>query len=154
MSLYKLHTINTLSDPLIELIRDDPVRPEIPCEFRVSQDCEVFVLLDELYAKPQAVVCAAYKDSVPKDLLELAVTNSSQPTVAVFYTIWSYAPGAGRRLIREACANIKAHRKNIAQYVTLSPPTDMAREFHTRNGALVLSVNSDTVNYQYTLNND
>jgi hypothetical protein len=147
-----LHTITTLSDPLLELIRDDPVRPEIPREFRVSEHCEVYVLLDDQYAKPQAVVCAAYKDSVPHDLLELAVSNSSDPTVAVFYTIWSYAPGAGRRLIRAACAKIKAHRKNIKQYVTLSPPTDMARTFHIRNGADILSVNSDTVNYIYTIN--
>jgi len=147
-----LHIITTLSDPLLELIRDDPVRPEIPREFRVSESCAVFVLLDEQYLKPQAVVCAAYKDSVPKDVLELAVPNEGTPTVAVFYTIWSYAPGAGRRLIREACANIRATRKNITQYVTLSPPTDMARSFHTRNGADVLSVNSNTVNYIYTFN--
>ena len=147
-----LHIITTLSDPLLELIRDGPVRPEIPREFRVSESCAVFVLLDEQYLKPQAVVCAAYKDSVPKDVLELAVPNEGTPTVAVFYTIWSYAPGAGRRLIRAACAKIKTHRKNITQYVTLSPPTDMARSFHIRNGADVLSVNSDTVNYIYTFN--
>jgi len=147
-----LHTITTLSDPLLELIRDDPVRPEIPKEFRVSEGCEVFVLLDEQYAKPQAVVCAAYKDSVPKDVLSLWVPNQGVPTVAVFYTIWSYAPGAGRRLIQAACGRIKTYRDNITQYVTLSPPTDMARSFHIRNGADVLSVNSDTVNYQYTFN--
>jgi hypothetical protein len=147
-----LHIINTLSDPLLELIRDDPVRPEIPREFRVSESCEIFVLLDELYLKPQAVVCAAYKDSVPKDVLELAVGNEGVATTAVFYTIWSYSPGAGRRLIQSACANIKSTRKNILQYVTLSPPTDMARSFHIRNGADVLSVNNNTVNYIYTLN--
>jgi hypothetical protein len=147
-----LHSITTLSDPLLELIRDDPVRPEIPREFRVSEGCEVFVLLDDQYAKPQAVVCAAYKDSVPKDLVSLATANSQEPTVAVFYTIWSYAPGAGRRLIQAACGRIRAHRKNIRQYVTLSPPTDMARSFHIRNGADVLSINGDTVNYIYTIN--
>ena len=147
-----LHIINTLSDPLLELIRDDPVRPEIPKEFRVSDGCEIFVLLDELYLKPQAVVCAAYKDSVPKDELSLVMPNVLEATVVVFYTIWSYSPGAGRRLIQSACVNIKAHRKSIKQYVTLSPPTDMARIFHIRNGANVLSVNNDTVNYIYTLN--
>jgi hypothetical protein len=147
-----LHIITTLSDPLLELIRDDPVRPEIPKEFRVSKHCEVFVLLDDDYGLPQAVVCAAYKDSVPKDVLELAVGNEGVATVAVFYTIWSYSSGAGRRLIQSACANIKSTHKNILQYVTLSPPTDMARSFHIRNGADILSVNNHTINYIYTLN--
>ena len=147
-----LHTITTLDDPLLALIKDDPVRPDIPLEFRVSSDAEVFVLLaDDDYALPQAVVCVAYKSSVPKDVIELAaVSLASELTVAVFYTIWSYAPGAGRRLIQAAQRHIRAHRKTIKTYVTLSPPTDMARVFHLKNGALVLSVNSDTVNYIYS----
>ena len=67
-----LHTITTLADPLLALIKDDPVRPDIPLEFRVSDHCCVYVLLDDEYNKPQAVVCVARKSSVPKDVLELA----------------------------------------------------------------------------------
>jgi hypothetical protein len=146
-----LHTITTLDDPLLALIKDDPVRPDIPVEFRVSEDCQVFVLLaDDDYALPQAVVCVAYKDSVPTNVVELAQISMESATVAVFYTIWSYAPGAGRKLIQAAQRQIRRQRKLIKTFVTLSPPTDMARTFHLRNGAGVLSVNSDTVNYIYS----
>ena len=144
-----LHTITTLEDPLLALVKDDPVRPDIPVEFRVSEHCCVYVLLDDEYSKPQAVVCVARKSSVPKDVLELASVDDSPATVAVFYTIWSYSPGAGRKLIQEAQKSIRSEFKNIKTFVTLSPPTEMARTFHLRNGAGVLSVNPDTVNYIY-----
>jgi hypothetical protein len=144
-----LHTITTLEDPLLALIKDDPVRPDIPLEFRVSEHCCVYVLLDDLYNKPQAVVCVARKSSVPHNVLELALVDDSPATVAVFYTIWSYSPGAGRKLIQEAQRSIRVEFKNIKTFVTLSPPTEMARTFHLRNGAGVLSVNPDTVNYIY-----
>jgi hypothetical protein len=144
-----LHTITTLDDPLLALIKDDPVRPDIPVDFRVSEQCSVYVLLDDLYSKPQAVVCVARKGSVPHNVVELALVEDSPATVAVFYTIWSYSPGAGRRLIQEAQRSIRSEFKNITTFVTLSPPTDMARTFHLRNGAGVLSVNPDTVNYIY-----
>lgn len=145
-----LHTITTLLDPLLALIKDDPVRPDIPLEFRVSQHCCVYVLLDDVYNKPQAVVCVARKDLVPKNVIELAQDPIDEPTVAVFYTIWSYTPGSGRQLIQAAQRSIRNTHKSIKTFVTLSPPTDMARVFHLRNGAGILSVNSDTVNYIYS----
>jgi hypothetical protein len=144
-----LHTITTLSDPLLALIKDDPVRPDIPIEFRVSENCSVYVLLDDEYLKPQAVVCVARKSSVPRNVVELAQEDLLDITVAVFYTIWSYVPGAGRRLIQEAQRSIRSEFENIVTFVTLSPPTEMARTFHLKNGAGVLSVNPDTVNYIY-----
>ncbi len=144
-----LYTITSLSDPLLALIKDDPVRPDIPIEFRVSKDCSVYVLLDDLYSKPQAVVCVARKGVIPRNVIELASMDELPATVAVFYTIWSYVPGAGRRLIQEAQRSIRVEYKGIKTFVTLSPPTEMARTFHLRNGAGVLSVNSDTVNYIY-----
>lgn len=145
-----LHTITTLDDPLLALIKDDPVRPDIPLEFRVSDSCSVYVLLDDEYSKPQAVVCVARKSTVPHNVLELAAIDLEVPTVAVFYTIWSYSSGAGRRLIQETQRSIRVEYKDITTFVTLSPPTEMARVFHLRNGAGVLSVNPDTVNYIYT----
>jgi len=144
-----LYTITSLSDPLLALIKDDPVRPDIPIEFRVSKDCNVYVLLDDLYSKPQAVVCVARKGVIPHNVIELASMDDLPATVAVFYTIWSYVPGAGRRLIQEAQRSIRVEYKDIKTFVTLSPPTEMARTFHLRNGAGVLSVNLDTVNYVY-----
>ena len=143
-----LHIIHRLDDPLCVLIRDDPVRPEIPLEFRVTENSEIIVLQDD-YSKPTALVCVLYRDTVPRSCEELLVFDSLDPTVAVFYTIWSYVPGAGRKLIVAARKDIEVRRPSIVKYVTLSPPTDMARVFHLRNGASILNVNVDSVNYGY-----
>ena len=145
---YLLHVIQSLTDPLCSLITDDPVRPEIPLEFRVSASSEIFVLLDELSLEPLAAVCCAYRDSIPENTTDL-VLQPLAASVAVFYTIWSYKPGAGRRLIITARRWIQDNRSDITKFVTLSPPTDMARVFHLRNGAEVFRVNTDTVNYLY-----
>jgi hypothetical protein len=143
-----LHVIRSLTDPLCSLILDDPVRPEIPLEFRVGPFSEVFVLSNE-NGSPAAAVCCAYRAAIPTDTRELAELPIEVPTVAVFYTIWSYQPGAGRRLITQARRWIQDNRVEVRQFVTLSPPTDMARVFHLRNGAEVHRVNVDTVNYLY-----
>jgi hypothetical protein len=70
-------------------------------------------------------------------------------TTAVFYSIWSYAQGSGRDLIKEAQNEIKLSRPEISTYVTLSPKTEMARRFHHKNGASTYRENSDSVNYLY-----
>ena len=143
-----LHIIRSLDDPLTRLIKDDPVRPEIPLEFRVGDYTDIFVLLSDL-GEPEACVCCAYRTSVPATVIELAQTPELLPSVAVFYTIWSYKPGAGRKLIIAARRWLQENRDNITEFVTLSPPTEMARVFHLRNGAAVFRVNSETVNYLY-----
>ncbi len=144
-----LHIIDNLDDPLIKLLSDDPVRPEIPWDFRVGLNSEIFVLCDDETHQSLAVVCCAYRDFMPANVLELAA-QPEDPSVAVFYTIWSYAAGAGRRLIVAAQRWIKANRSNISEFVTLSPPTEMARIFHLKNGASVHRVNADSVNYRYS----
>ena len=143
-----LHIITSTLDPLCSIIQDDPVRPEIPLDFRVSSSANIFVLLDD-YSKPMAAVCVAYKDSVPRSVAELATPNSLTSTVAVFYTIWSYRAGAGRQLIQAVQQWLHSDNPLLTTFVTLSPPTDMARLFHLRNGAGVLNVNQDSVNYIY-----
>jgi hypothetical protein len=75
--------------------------------------------------------------------------NIEEPDTVVFYTIWSYKPGAGQRLLQEGLKKVQAELPNVKRFVTLSPPTDMARRFHIKNGASVFRVNSDTVNYEY-----
>ena len=141
-----LHVITTLSDPLLELIKDDPVRPEIPIALRVCQDqSEIFVLVRD--ERPAAVTCVRYTQDVPGSVEELVTKESTE--VAVFYTIWSYQPGAGRDLIRQAQKHIQTNKTGIKRFVTLSPKTDMARIFHHKNGASTLRENADTINYEY-----
>lgn len=141
-----LHIINSLSDLLIEYIKDDPVRPEIPAEFRVSNTTEIIALMIE--GKPAAIVCVAYRDVVPRDCIEL-MCSPINPTVAVFYTIWSYQPRAGRTLIQEVRADLTNRKPDITKFVTLSPHTEMARKFHSGNGASVFRSNDTSVNYEY-----
>jgi hypothetical protein len=142
-----LYTIRDLSDNLLNLIKDDPVRPELPPEFRVNDNSEIFVLKDD-NDQPLAVTCVKFLDRIPAavdDLAEVAVHTNT----AVFYTIWSYAQGAGRRLIEEAQQEIKIQHPEVDTYVTLSPKTEMARRFHHKNGAETYRENADTVNYLY-----
>jgi hypothetical protein len=141
-----LKIIRDLNDPLIDLVKDDPVRPDIPTATRVHDHAEILVLLNDLTMSPEAVVCVAYLDSVPTTENELGQTGVN---VAAFYTIWSYAPGAGRRMIREARQHIELTRPYITKFVTLSPKTEMARKFHLSNGASVLADNETTINYLY-----
>ena len=143
-----LHVIHSLSDPRLALVKDDPVRPEIPLDFRVSERSRVFVLIDD-YGKPQAVVCAVLRDSLPRTVEELQFPNVLEPTHCVFYTIWSYTPGRGRELIQQSVLWVKLNFAHVTKFVTLSPPTELARKFHLRNGAQVLSENELTVNYEY-----
>jgi hypothetical protein len=143
-----LHIIRDLSDNLLSLIKDDPVRPEIPLEDRVNHNSSIFVLRDEVTNEPLAVTCVKFLDGIPAkvdDLAEAAVHTNT----AVFYTIWSYAAGAGRRLIQEAQAEIQKQQPEIDTYVTLSPKTEMARKFHLKNGAEVYRENETSVNYWY-----
>jgi hypothetical protein len=142
-----IYVINSLSDPLIKLVNDDPVRPNIPVEFRVSNDNEIFVLLDSDNL-PEAVVCIAYKDYIPVDEAQLMYA-SEIPSTAVFYTIWSYKPGAGRKLIRESKKHIEMNKPGIVKFVTLSPRTEMARIFHLKNGASIFRENETSINYEY-----
>lgn len=141
-----LHVVNSLEDPFCRLVRDDPVRPELPLDFRINDAGKMFIMLDE-QGLPLAVTCMRICDQVPTTVDDLAVHE--HPGVAAFYTIWSYGSGAAGRLIIEAKRWIEQHLEGICEFVTLSPPTEMARKFHLRNGAEVLRDNGSTVNYQY-----
>jgi hypothetical protein len=139
-----IKVINNLNDPLLDLVKDDPVRPAIPSASRIHDHAEILVLIED--DRPAAVVCVAYLNEVPRTEGELGRVGDQ---VAAFYTIWSYQSGAGRRLIREARALISTARPTINRWVTLSPKTEMARRFHHSNGARTLEENETTINYEY-----
>jgi hypothetical protein len=142
-----LHIINNLQDEFLKLIKDDPVRPEIPVEQRVNSNSRIFVLKNEAN-EPLAVTCVKFLADIPESVTDLAdaVVNTN---TAVFYTIWSYAAGAGRELIEQAQAQIKQEQPEVKTFVTLSPKTEMARRFHHKNGATTYRENAETVNYLY-----
>jgi hypothetical protein len=141
-----LHKITTITEDLDQLILDDPVRPEIPVTDRVNANSRIYLLKNG--DQTLAVTCVKFLTVVPaavEDLVDLV----ESATTAVFYTIWSYAAGAGRSLIQEAQQSIRSEFPEIQTYVTLSPKTEMARRFHLKNGARELRENINTINYIY-----
>lgn len=143
-----LTLIQNPSDPLLEYIKDDPVRPDIPRDFRVTG--KRFVATDVEDSKPRAVVCVSLHDFVPTSVEDLS-KDPQEPTTAIFYTIWSYASGAAAELLFGTVEQIRKLYPTVTRFVTLSPKTEMARKFHTKNGAFELQENETTVNYEYKL---
>ena len=141
-----LHTITSITDEIVNLLKDDPVRPEIPATDRVNSNSRIYMLKDG--DQTRAVTCVKFLDAVPAAVNDLVESVGSAKT-AVFYTIWSYAAGAGRELIVQAQQSIRQEFPDIDTYVTLSPKTELARRFHMKNGAGIYRENSDTVNYIY-----
>ncbi len=136
-----------MSNNFIKFLSEDPVRPNIPHIDRIGDNKDIFVMRDE-DGNVTAITCVSYQNSVPTTEGEL-FQMLGEPDTAVFYTIWSYKPGAGRQLIFESVEYIKQNKPNIDRFVTLSPKTEMARRFHLKNGAIVFRENGETVNYEY-----
>ena len=141
-----LKFITDLTDNLLDYVKDDPVRPEISREFRVSDNHFVSVLVQDT---PEAMVCVSLQDCIPATVEELLAHETESPTMAIFYTIWSYQSGAGSQLLRDTVSEIRQMFPNIKRFITLSPKTEMAEKFHLRNGAVVFRENEATINYEY-----
>ena len=147
-----LEFIKDISHALLSFIKDDPVRPEIPTDFRVSDGRVVAALTDE-EQNPEAMVCVSFHDFVPESVDGLKQT-SKVPTTAIFYTIWSYKSGKGQELLFRAVKGIQEQYPSVTRFVTLSPKTNTARRFHLKNGAIILRENVDTTNYEYLAKTD
>lgn len=132
------------SDFYTGLFKDDPVRTHIPHSFRISENRKSFVLLAE-DGTPRAVICTAFTDDVARTEQDLTKAGNC----AMFYTVWSYDKGAGREIVFAVVDWIKENMPAVERFVTLSPPTEMARRFHLSNGAIELQHNGDTVNFEY-----
>jgi hypothetical protein len=141
-----LHLIKDIADSFFSFLTDDPVRPNIPTVERVGSNKDIFVSREN--DEVTAITCVSYQETVPTKESELFEVCDTA-TVAIFYTIWSYKPGAGRQLILDSVKYIKENKKEIVRFVTLSPKTEMARRFHLKNGAVVFRDNEETINYEY-----
>jgi hypothetical protein len=142
----ELHHIKELTDPLVRVIKDDPVRPHIPLEQRINDAAEILIL--KAGEEILAATCMQWLKDIPEDEQDL-IDMGKDKEVAVFYTIWSYSPGAGQALIKAAAEWLLKDYKDIKNIVTLSPQTEMARKFHHKNGAKTLRENQTSVNYEY-----
>ena len=136
---------------LVELddidVSEDPVRPELTLGFRITNDRKIFGLkYDE---EIEAIVCVAFCPEVPYTVREMDYMSrvSEGKNIAVAYTVWSRKRGAGREIITKLRDWIIKHK--YERLVTLSPLTPMATHFHINNGAKLISINSETQNFEY-----
>lgn len=140
------------SADLWSLFQDDPVRPHLTPHFRTSIGRDAFILFDN--DTPAAIICCAYTNQVPIDEYELdlfsqaACQDDQAGSIAVFYTVWSYKSGGGRDIVFKAAEWVREHRK-VNRIVTLSPLTEMAEKFHTRNGAKLIGKHLTCQNFEY-----
>ena len=146
---------------LIELkscnITEDPVRPELDVIFRRSYGRKIFGV--KYKREICAIMCFGFTDEVPKSVKELdlmtrdAYLKSVQRDqnigkIAIAYTIWSKKRGGGKLIVKEVFKMIKKSN-HLNRLITLSPLTEMARNFHLNNGAIELQVNEETQNFEY-----
>ncbi len=137
----------------------DPVRPELDNKFRTSFGRKIFGVKykNQVYA----VMCFAFTDKIPKSVKELDLlskdaflqsANRDQKggKIAVAYTVWSSKKGGGKLIVKEVFKMIKKSN-HLNRLVTLSPLTDMARNFHLKNGAVEVQVNDETQNFEYKI---
>lgn len=145
MQTNMLTRITDPSDPRLSVIKDDPVRPHIPVDKRISDRGTVFLWTDNDEVK--AAVCVMFCDHVPASEEDM-FTATLNTSVAVAYTIWSYSSGAAQELIFAVRDLVK---DTVEELVTLSPQTEMARRFHLKNGAEFMRANEETWNFRYSL---
>ena len=113
--LKKLETL----EQVYPLVKDDPVRPKLPAEWRIQNGREVYVLYDDQYAEQdpvffdgaRAVICVAYTNGVA--ITEKDLEQTTNPNTAMFYTVWSYDKGAGRQIVNEVASHIKQTKEDI-----------------------------------------
>ena len=137
----------------------DPVRPELNNEFRTSFGRKIYGVKfkDEIHA----VMCVAFTNTIPKTVHELdiysrdaflqsATRDQNVGKIAIAYTVWSNKKGGGKLIVKEVFKMIKKSN-HLTRLVTLSPLTEMARNFHLHNGAEEIKVNEETQNFEYKL---
>ena len=146
---------------LVELkecnIDEDPVRPELDNKFRTGFGRKIYGV--EYQGEIYAVMCFAYTNEIPKSVDELeklstdaflqsAMRDQKGGQIAIAYTVWSKKKGGGKLIVKEVFKKIKKSN-HLNRLVTLSPLTEMATNFHERNGAKLVQINETTQNFEY-----
>jgi hypothetical protein len=109
-----------------------------------------------------AIMCFGFTNEVPKTIKEFDLMtkdahlqsaswrNENIGKIAIAYTVWSKKKGGGKLIVKEVFKKIKKSN-HLNRLITLSPLTDMARNFHLRNGAKELQVNAESQNFEYKI---
>ena len=138
---------------------EDPIRPELDNNFRSSYGRKIFGV--KYKGEIHAVMCFAYTNKIPKSVEELdklshdaflqsTMRDQKVGQIAIAYTVWSKKKGGGKLIVKEVFKKIKKSN-HLNRLVTLSPLTEMAKNFHLRNGAKLLQINVNTQNFEYKI---
>ena len=136
---------------------EDPVRPELDNNFRTGYGRRIYGV--RYKGDIHAIMCFAYTNKIPRSVEELeklstdaflqsALRDQNIGKIAIAYTVWSKRKGGGKLIVKEVFKKIKKSN-HLNRLVTLSPLTEMASKFHTRNGAKLVQVNETTQNFEY-----
>ena len=144
---FKLENVSNKSD----LWKDsDPVRPELGVSYKTYPGRDVYGLRDET-GDYVAFCCIARTHDVPVDIMTLSSYTLKDGKIWVPYTVWSLKRGAGKAIINAILDLARLRPEAVNRVVTLSPPTEMAKSFHLRNGATEIRRNIATVNFEYQI---
>ena len=139
--------------------KEDPIRPELDIDFRTSYGRKIYGV--KYKNEICAIMCFGFANDIPKTVQELdlmtkdaylqsALRDQNVGKIAIAYTVWSKKKGGGKLIVKEVFKKIKKSNY-LNRLVTLSPLTEMARNFHLRNGAIELQVNNETQNFEYKI---
>lgn len=144
--------VHLTEEQIAPYIKDDPVRPHLSAEFRTSGRNKAFALVEG--TEVLAIVCCALTFGVPTEEKDLTSKEGHEMVVSP-YTVWSYKKGAGRQIIECLLRFVQQEHQEISRsywprIVTLSPKTEMAENFHLKNGAKMIADNETTNNFEYS----
>ena len=136
-----------------KIIQTDPVRKHIISEFRIGNGARVFY-----YGTPEKVdaACCVHTSRVVPDSEEELLTEYHtggkrlSGTKAIFYTVWSNKKGHGRKIINEVLSQLIIEN-NHDRYITMSPTSELVRQFHEGNGAVLIHSGLYVNNYEYRI---
>ena len=139
--------------------KEDPIRPELNNDFRTSYGRKIYGV--KYKNEICAIMCFGFTNQIPKSVKELDLMTKDAHLqsirrdqkvgkIAIAYTVWSKKKGGGKLIVKEVFKKIKKSN-HLNRLITLSPLTEMARNFHLRNGAIELQVNEETQNFEYRI---
>jgi len=165
--------VECTKEEYLKYMKDDPVRKDLfkDDSVRFTGNFKVFAEVDKsgFDTVVNAIVCVVLSPTIPdsEDVLRFIQelgeelnedwendTGTSFGLVLCPYSLWSYNKGAGRRLINNLLEAVPVMYPRVQGIITMSPKTDMAMKFHLGNGAEIMEVNPETINYLYDLSDN
>ena len=135
---------------------EDPIRPELDNKFRTSYGRKIYGV--KYKNEICAIMCFGFTNEIPKTVKEQDLMTKDahlqsirrDQKVGKINCLYMVKEERWINLLLKKYSKIKKS-KHLNTLITLSPLTDMARNFHLRNGAIELQVNNETQNFEYKI---